>query len=73
MPSSYLLIMPYASGSGGNPVSGSLSDGDDVNVTLLGRIDSFAEVYLGWTLRFYSALALGNLWGSPKYLYTLFS
>ena len=47
MPSSYLLIMPYASGSGGNPVSGSLSDGDDVNVTLLGRIDSFAEVYLG--------------------------
>ena len=50
MPTSYLLVMPYASGSGGNPVSGiSLNDGDDVNVTLLGRVvaDSFAEVYLG--------------------------
>ena len=31
--------MPYASGSGGNPVSGiSLNDGDDENVTLLGRV-----------------------------------
>ena len=39
MPSSYLLVMPYASGSGGNPVSGiSLNDGDEVNVTLLGRV-----------------------------------
>ena len=39
MPTSYLLVMPYASGSGGNPVSGiSLNDGDDVNVTLLGRV-----------------------------------
>ena len=33
MPSSYLLVMPYASGSGGNPVSGiSLNNGEDVNV-----------------------------------------
>ena len=38
MSSSYLLVMPYASGAGGNPVSGSLNDGDDVNVTLLGRV-----------------------------------
>ena len=39
MPTSYLLIMPYASASGGNPVSGiSFNDGDDVNVTLLGRV-----------------------------------
>ena len=31
--------MPYASGLGGNPVLGiSLNDGDDVNVTLLGRV-----------------------------------
>ena len=38
MPSSYLLVMPYAGGSGGNPVSGiSLNDGANVNVTLLGR------------------------------------
>ena len=38
MPSSY-LVMPYASGSGGNPVSGiSLNDGDEVNVTSLGRV-----------------------------------
>ena len=39
MPTGYLLIMPYASGSGGNQVSGiSLNDGDDVNVILLGRV-----------------------------------
>ena len=31
--------MPYANGSGGDIVSGiSLNDGDDVNVTLLGRV-----------------------------------
>ena len=36
---SYLLVIPYASGSGGNPVSGiSLNDGDDVNIILLGRV-----------------------------------
>ena len=39
MSSSYLRVVPYASRSGGNPVSViSLSDGDDVNVTLLGRV-----------------------------------
>ena len=38
MPSSYLQVMPHASGSGMNPESGiSLNDGDDVNVTLVGR------------------------------------
>ena len=64
MPSSYLLVMPYASESGRNPVSGSLNDGDDVKALLYSAgfvPDSFAEVYLGWTLRFYLALALGNL------------
>ena len=36
---SYLLVMPYASESGGNLISGiSLSDGDDVNITLLCRV-----------------------------------
>ena len=41
MPSSYLLVIVYASGSGGNLVSGiSLNNGDDVNVTLLGRVCS---------------------------------
>ena len=39
MPSRYLPVKPYASGSGGNPLSGiSLNDGGDVNVTLLGRV-----------------------------------
>ena len=39
MPSSYLLVMPYASGAEGSLVSGiSLNDVNDVNVTLFGRV-----------------------------------
>ena len=47
MPTSYLMVSGI-----------SLNDGDDVNVIVP---DSFADVYLGWTLRFYLALELGNL------------
>ena len=39
MPSSYLLVMAYGSRSEGNPALGiNHNDGDDVNVTLLGRV-----------------------------------